>query len=71
MQLPPTVRVSHVGSLLADLIWFAAPPLLESLSQGILDYPIFGLYLTRNSSGTLALGEGQFCRAGWHAPHIH
>ncbi|KAN0092782.1 hypothetical protein V8E55_003566 [Tylopilus felleus] len=34
-----------------------APPFLASLAQqGILDYPIFGLRLTRNSTGTLALG---------------
>ena len=42
------------------LTWFAAPPFLASLSQGILDYPIFGLRLTRNSTGTLALGEDGF-----------
>ncbi|KIJ62783.1 hypothetical protein HYDPIDRAFT_113882 [Hydnomerulius pinastri MD-312] len=34
-----------------------ATPFIASLSeQGILDYPIFGLSLTRNSTGTLSLG---------------
>ncbi|KAH7884705.1 acid protease [Phlebopus sp. FC_14] len=34
-----------------------ATPFMASLAeQGILDYPIFGLSLTRNSTGTLALG---------------
>lgn len=35
----------------------AATPFLATLSQqGILDYPIFGLLLTLNSTGSLALG---------------
>ncbi|EGN99165.1 hypothetical protein SERLA73DRAFT_54203, partial [Serpula lacrymans var. lacrymans S7.3] len=34
-----------------------ATPFLSTLAEhGILDYPVFGLSLTRNSSGTLAVG---------------
>lgn len=33
-------------------------PFFSSLAQqGIVDYPIFGIYLTRNSTGTLSLGQ--------------
>lgn len=33
-------------------------PFFSSLAQqGIVDYPIFGIYLTRNYSGTLSLGQ--------------
>ncbi|KAK7051004.1 hypothetical protein VNI00_005116 [Paramarasmius palmivorus] len=48
-------------------------PLLTTLSEnGLLDYPLFGLSLTRNSSGTLALGaiDGtvvtNLSRIGWN-----
>jgi len=33
-------------------------PFFSTLAQrGIVDYPIFGIYLTRNSTGTLSLGQ--------------
>ncbi|KAI9566758.1 acid protease [Boletus coccyginus] len=45
-------RLSEISAVTPN-----APPFFASLSQqGILDYPIFGLHLTRNSTGTLALG---------------
>ncbi|KAF8553950.1 acid protease [Imleria badia] len=45
-------RLSEIYAATPD-----APPFIASLSeQGILDYPIFGLRLTWNSTGTLALG---------------
>ncbi|KAF9223433.1 acid protease [Gyrodon lividus] len=45
-------RLSEIYAATAN-----ATPFIASLSgQGILDYPIFGLSLTRNSTGTLALG---------------
>jgi len=45
-------RLSEIYAATAN-----ATPFLASLSeQGILDYPILGLSLTRNSTGTLALG---------------
>lgn len=42
-----------------SLRWFlTGAPFFSSLAwRGIVGYPIFGIYLTRNSSGTLSLGK--------------
>ncbi|KAF9237664.1 aspartic peptidase domain-containing protein [Melanogaster broomeanus] len=45
-------RLSEIYAATAN-----ATPFITSLSeQGVLDYPVFGLSLTRNSTGTLTLG---------------
>lgn len=41
----------------ADLRYPAATPFFSTLAQqGQLDYPLFGLSLTRNTTGTLSIG---------------
>ena len=51
----------HCGCSLTDSILHThvlATPFFSTLAeQGILDCPIFGLSLTRNATGTFALGE--------------
>ncbi|KAI8980194.1 acid protease [Trametes punicea] len=45
-------RISEIASLAAN-----ATPFFATMAQnGLLDYPLFGLSLTRDSSGTLAFG---------------
>jgi len=61
-------RLSTISNLVTDsmlssffplpcLTWRSAAPFFVALAQqGLLDYPLFGLSLTRNASGTLSMG---------------
>lgn len=51
------MRVSYRREAYTYMVGFAATPFFGTLSaQGILDYPLFGLSLTRNTSGSITLG---------------
>ncbi|KAH0585392.1 hypothetical protein H2248_008632 [Termitomyces sp. 'cryptogamus'] len=45
-------RLSSIPSSVTN----ATPFLIKLVQQGLLEYPVFGLSLTRNSTGTLSLG---------------
>jgi len=45
-------RLSTISNLVTD----TAPFFVALAQQGLLDYPLFGLSLTRNASGTLSMG---------------
>ena len=50
-------RISFVVTPLCGPMHIIATPFIATLAaQGNLSYPLFGLSLTRNSSGTLAIG---------------
>jgi Eukaryotic aspartyl protease. len=58
-----TISNLVANSALSSFTWLlylilrsAAPFFVTLAQQGLLDYPLFGLSLTRNASGTLSIG---------------